>query len=253
MTDTETGYAVVVADGHLDGEPGALDQFLAFIHHLSTTNIRALYILGDLFTVWLGAPRLQLSYHRTVVDALQTLTEQGVLVTYVEGNRDYFLFPYSARHPFAEVAPEFSETTIGGRRLYLAHGDLVNIHDRQYRRWRRFSRNRAIYSLFISLPSVMAIRLTQYLEQRFRDTNQQHKTVFPANTCEDFARTLLTHYDTVILGHFHYHYHNVVEVSGRLKSLYVLPAWKDEPTYLEISLQGRCKIKSFRQTTGEPL
>ncbi len=99
----------------------------------------------------------------------------------------------------------------------------------------------------------MALRLAQYLEQRFRDTNQEHKTVFPANTCDDFARALFTHYDTVILGHFHCRYHNAVEVGGRLKSLYVLPAWKDDPAYLEISLQGRCEIKSFRQTTVEPL
>ena len=253
MADTETGYAAVVADGHLNGESGALDQFLAFIGHFSKTNIRELYILGDLFTVWLGAPRLQLSHHHIVIDALQTLTDQGVRVTYVEGNRDYFLFRYSARRPFVEVAPEFSETTIGGRRLYLAHGDLVNIHDRQYRQWRRFSRNRAIYSLFMGLPSFAAIRLAQYLEQRFRATNQQHKTVFPTATCQDFARTLFTHYDTVILGHFHCRYHNAVEGGGRLKSLYVLPAWKDEPAYLEISLQGQCELKSFRPSTGECL
>ena len=179
------------------------------------------------------------------VARLKMLADQGVRVTYVEGNRDFFLFPYNAGRPFAEIAPEFSETTIGGRRVYLAHGDLVNIHDLQYRRWRRFSRNRAIYSIFMSLPSFAAIRLARYLEQRFRNTNQRHKAIFPVDTCEDFARTLFRQYDTVILGHFHCRYHQTVEVRGRLKSLYVLPAWKDEPVYLEVSMQGRCQLKSL--------
>ncbi len=248
MIDTEAGYAAVVADGHLNGEPAALAQFLAFLQHLSATNIRAVYILGDLFTLWLGTPRLQLSYQPPVIDALQRLADQGIVVVYVEGNRDYFLSPFYAGRPFTEIASESSEITLGGRRLYLAHGDLVNIHDTQYRRWRRFSRNRAVYAVFTALPGFVAIRLAHYFEQRFRDSNQRHKANFPAEMCQNFAQSLFPQYDAVILGHFHYQYQHTRNILGRPKSLHVLPAWKDGPVYLEISWQGICVLKRFQQT-----
>lgn len=247
MSDAEAGYAVIVADGHLDGEPAALRRFRAFLQYLSATNIRVCYILGDLFTLWLGAPRLQLSYQPAVVEALQVLADQGIRIIYVEGNRDYFLSPHYAGHPFAEIASEFSALTIGGQRLYLAHGDLVNSHDTQYQRWRRFSRNRLVYTFFTALPGFLALRLAQHLERRFRNTNQRHKAVFPAETCHHFAHGLFSQYDAVILGHFHHQYHYTSTIGGRSKALYVLPAWKDEPVYLEISRQGACAFKRFRE------
>jgi UDP-2,3-diacylglucosamine hydrolase len=238
-------YAAVVADGHLDGEPTALSQFLAFLRYLSTIQVQALYLLGDIFTLWLGVPRLQLSYHVPVLKALQSLADQGIAVIYVEGNRDYFLSPHYVGQPFTEIASEFSELSLDERRFYLAHGDLVNVHDTQYRRWRRFSRNRAVYTLFMSLPKFVAIRLAHALEKRFRETNQKHKTAFPATTCEHFAMSLFTRYDAVILGHFYYQYQYTERMNGRPKSLYVLPAWKDIPGYLEISWRGECKFKTF--------
>lgn len=240
-------YAAVVADGHLNGERAALSLFLAFLHDLSTISLRAVYLLGDIFTLWLGAPRLQLSYQAPVLEALQVLSEQGIAVIYVEGNRDYFLSPQYAEQPFTEIASEFSELLLDGQRFYLAHGDLVNVHDTQYRRWRRFSRNRAVYALFTALPKFVAIRLAHELEKRFRRTNQKHKAAFPAATCEHFAQNLFTRYDTVILGHFHYQYQHTVSINKGRKSLYVLPAWKDTPTYLEISLRGECTFKPFQK------
>jgi len=239
-------YAAVVADGHLDGESESFSQFLVFLQNLPCTPVQALYILGDLFTLWLGAPRLQFSYHAHVIEALLELSHTGVRVIYVEGNRDYFLAPYYLNQPFTEIASEYSALTVHGRRFYFAHGDLVNAHDRQYRLWRRFSRNRAVYSLFNSLPGLVAIRLAHYLEKTFRNTNRKHKTSFPAATCEHFAQGLFgQQYDVVIVGHFHYQYQRTIITNGRSKSLYVLPAWKDTPVYLEISLQGQCAFKRF--------
>lgn len=249
MPTSATGYAVVVADGHFDGDPAALQQFLAFLQMLSASpDAQALYILGDLFTLWLGAPGLQLPHQAAVVQAFQELTDQGKDVVYVEGNRDYFLRPqYAAGRPFTDIATEGLDARVGDQRVYFAHGDLVNGQDTQYRRWRRFSRNRVLYALFTALPRCVALRLAQTLERSFRGTNQRHKADFPADTCRHFAHTRFPHADIVVLGHFHHQYHYAAEYQGRTKALYVLPAWKDCPIYLRIPHHGPCEFIRFSQ------
>lgn len=240
-------HAVVVADAHLDGFNQELDRFLLFLSTLSRRSIHTLYILGDLFTLWLGSPKLRLPYQQPVLEALHTLRAQGLEIKYVEGNRDYFLAPHYLDAPFVEVASEYTHEVIGARSFYFSHGDLVNVRDTQYRRWREISRNRIIYAGFNCLPRVVAVRLARYLEQTFRGTNQQHKSTFPADLCETYARNVFrTGYDVIILGHFHEARQQEFLLENRRTYLYILPAWKDTPTYLQISEQGEVGFQRFR-------
>ena len=238
-------YAVVVADAHIDGEHSALQEFLSFLHGLPSIRIRALYILGDLFNVWLGAPRLQLPYQGSVLEALRTLSHQGIDLIYVEGNRDYFLAPAYLGDPFRDIASESIWAEIGNHRIHFSHGDLVNVEDTQYRMWRHFSRNRGVYGMFNILPSFLALKLARYLESTFQATNQKHKTTFPADLCERYAHALFEDYDTIILGHFHQQFHQSFQFHKQAKQVYALPAWKDTPVYLEITTQGECLFQMF--------
>lgn len=247
MKDYSFGnYAIVVADAHLDGLNKELEHFLTFLSSLQKSSIRMLYILGDLFNIWLGTPKMQLKHQRPVIEAFWKLRERGMSVKYIEGNRDYFLSPFYLNAPFAEIASEYAQAVIGKTHVYFSHGDLVNVHDWQYRLWRRFSRNQIIYTAFKCLPRSIAVRLVHHLEQKLRGTNQRQKASFPAKTCETYAKNLLhAGYDIVILGHFHEKHHQEFLMNGQKKYLYVLPAWKDTHNYLEISNQGKCCFRRF--------
>lgn len=246
--DIVSPYAAIVADAHLNGRNDELDHFLAFLDTLKISPVTVIGLLGDLFDLWLGAPKFQFSYQPPVIEALQQLRMQGKRVCYVEGNRDYFLSPHFLNAPFTHIVSESFQETIGARRFYFAHGDLINTHDRQYRLWRRFSRNRVIYAVFQSLPRVVALRLAQYLEVRFRRTNRKYKARFPEKMCTTFAREVFaTGCDAVILGHFHEQRQDDFLVEGVLKTLYVLPAWKDTHTYLHITDDGAAAFRTFGQ------
>lgn len=239
-------YAVVVADAHLNGRNNEFDVFLAFLNSLTTSPLNVVCLLGDLFDLWLGAPKLQLSFQPPVIEALQQLRTQGKQIWYVEGNRDYFLTPSFLHAPFTRIASEALQERIGGRWCYFAHGDLINLHDRQYRLWRRFSRNRLIYAAFQGLPRAIALRFAQYLEVRFRSTNRKYKARFPAELCAAFARGIFeTGCDAVILGHFHEQRQQEFLVEGVSKTLYALPAWKDTHTYLHITDDGAAAFRRF--------
>jgi UDP-2,3-diacylglucosamine diphosphatase len=237
---------IVIADAHLDNLNTELDDFLRFLAALQHPPIRTLYILGDLFTFWIGTPQMQLPYQQAVIKALQALRDSQIIVKYVEGNRDYFLAPLYLDNPFAEIASEYAQEVFGNTRIYFAHGDLVNVSDRQYRLWRRISRSRFIYAGFKRLPRSVAVHVVRYLEHTLNRTNQRHKGSFPLKTCEAYARKVFqAGYDTLVLGHFHEARHHEFSINGQQKSLYVLPAWKDTYTYLRISESGACSVQKF--------
>jgi len=238
-----TCETIVIADAHFDGVNARLHQFLAFLTAASTAQ--HVILLGDMFNLWLGTAKFCLPQHRAVLDALQTLRQRGVRLTYIEGNRDYFLAQSYRDAPFHEIVAESFALAYGDRLVYFAHGDLVNVHDTPYRRWRQLSRNRLIFKVFHALPQGLALGLAQRLEQRLQGTNRRHKAGFPFKTCQDYAEAMWARgIDAIILGHFHTRYAWSKNVGGRNKTLSVLPAWKDTPTYLHLTAAGDI---SFRQ------
>ncbi len=237
---------IVIADAHIDGLNDQLRVFLSFLSQIQKAKPHSLIILGDLFNIWLGDPRMRLSHQKPLLDALQGLRNRGIHLIYVEGNRDYFLAPWYVNAPFDRIASDGIDVTIGKSVFYFSHGDLVNIHDIQYRLWRRCSRNRLVFALFKHLPHTLAIRFAHFLEQTFRETNTQHKIAFPQHVCQHYAEKMWQQgYDVIILGHFHEERTLESTDQNRAHACYILPAWKDSHVYLQISMKGeiqRCRF-----------
>ena len=86
-----------ISDLHLDSErPAAIQQFLRFIEQ-DASKADALYILGDLFEVWIGDDNKELG-NTPVIEALTKLKLRGVPCFFMHGNRDFLLllkYPYS--------------------------------------------------------------------------------------------------------------------------------------------------------------
>ena len=67
------------------------------------------------------------------------LREAGTEIVFVEGNHDFHLGPFFRETLGCRVLPDGGAVEIDGRRVYLAHGDLVDSTDRGYRLLRRLS------------------------------------------------------------------------------------------------------------------
>jgi len=228
------GPVALLGDAHLresDVEVAAFVRFLDALPH----DIRTLAILGDLFSVWIGSPGLQRRHHRLVAEALARLRERGCVVLYVEGNHDFFLTGLHGERLFDQCAADSLDLVLGGRRAHLAHGDLVNIHDRQYRAWRAVSKNRLFFSAFSLLPAGLRLAIAVRLEQRLATTNLRHKSGFPLAECEAYARRRIAEgTEILIFGHFHEERRLDYRVNERNGSVFVLPAWRDDHRYLRI-------------------
>src|SRR5215467_429184 len=131
---TPDGSVALLGDAHLREGDEEAPAFVRFLDALPR-DIRTLVILGDLFAVWIGSPDLIRRHHRDVLDALARLRARGCSLVYVEGNHDYFLGRLYARELFDDFSPDTLDLILAGRLTHLAHGDLVNRRDRQYRTW----------------------------------------------------------------------------------------------------------------------
>jgi UDP-2,3-diacylglucosamine hydrolase len=224
----------LLGDAHLREGDGEVAAFVAFLDRLPR-EIGTLALLGDLFAVWLGRADLTRPHHLEVLAGLRRLRARGCRLLYVEGNHDFFLAPLYEGDPFERLAPDALDLTLPGRRVHLAHGDLVNSRDRQYLAWRRVSKNRLFYRTFNLLPVALRQSIAGTLERSLARTNLEFRGAFPFAECEVYARARLrAGFDLLVFGHFHEERRIDYQDGERRGSVYVLPAWRSGHRYLRI-------------------
>jgi len=224
----------LLGDAHLrEGDP-EVRAFVRFLEDLPR-DIRTLAVLGDLFAVWIGSPELQGAHHREVVDALIRLRARGCALVYVEGNHDFYLERPYARTLFDRFSCDVLDLEVAGRRVHLAHGDLMNRRDRQYRAWRAVSKSRPFFRAFSLLPARTRAWIADRLETRLARTNMEFRTGFPLEECEVYARRRIGEgANVLVFGHFHEERRMAFEERGRSGTVFVLPAWRAGHRYLRI-------------------
>ncbi len=166
---------LVVGDLHLDvanAEHGILfERWCA-----SLQDLPRLVILGDLFEFWVGDHHLRVAGVDPVLGALRGLTEAGVAVDVIHGNRDYLLGPGFEAATGARVHPEGLVIGVGDERAGIVHGDELCIADPSYQRLRRILRSGPILGLQRSLPLAIQIPLAKALRgSSERSTSQKRR------------------------------------------------------------------------------
>jgi len=229
----DRGWALL-GDAHLregDPEVGAFTAFLDAIPE----SIGVLAVLGDLFSAWIGRSELERPHHRLVLDAFRRLRARGCRVVYVEGNHDFFLRGRFAGDPFDLFDETSLDLRAAGRATHLAHGDLMNRHDRQYRAWRALSKSRPFFAAFNLLPRRSRLALVDRIEARMARTNMAFRGGFPVAEAIAYARARLRiGTEVLVFGHFHEERRIEVEEAGKRGVIYVLPAWRAGHRYLRL-------------------
>ncbi len=98
-------HSLFASDLHLDSEaPWAIDAFLAFLDG-PARQADALYLLGDLFEVWVGDDDDNPDNARACA-GLARLSASGVAVYVLHGNRDFLLGEAFAKRTGVKLLPD---------------------------------------------------------------------------------------------------------------------------------------------------
>ena len=140
-----------ISDLHLQAsEPATV---AAFQHYLESTPADAVFILGDLFEVWVGDDALREpgSFEAQGCALLRAAT-QRLPVYFMHGNRDFLVGPdFLAACGITGLADP-AVLTFGGQRYVLSHGDLLCLDDVDYQRFRLQARSAAWQQQFLTQP-----------------------------------------------------------------------------------------------------
>lgn len=193
----------LIADAHLGGPGGPAGPLVAQLRDLPAQGCRRLVLMGDLFQAWVGFRSFETPDVAAFVDALRELRRQGIVIEYVEGNRDFFLAGSPYADAFDRVVLETSFEQ-GGVRYLAVHGDGLNDRDWKYRFWRRLSKSAPVRFAVGAIPGPLARRFVHFTERRLSKTNFKHRTVLPEEAIRAYAeRRLAEGHDVLLLGHFH--------------------------------------------------
>ena len=242
-----TDRAVFLSDAHLNQDDTHSRNFLGLADKAAEEGI-PLFLLGDVFDLWFGTPALTFGFQRPIIDRLRALRRAGLRLYYVEGNRDFYLGKDHEGSTFDAVSEGEMRASVGGKRLYLAHGDTVNRADLPYRFWKGISKNRIAYGSVARLPSSWILPLADRIERKLRRSNRRHKGSFPEREARDFSLRLFAQgVDLVVLGHFHQERLIRFSQAESAKALVVLPSWKEAWRYFCIDAEGGYGFRTYRK------
>lgn len=112
----------------------------AWEQYLSQTRADAVFMLGDLFEVWVGDDGPQARdedarFERHCLEVLQTAAARTDLY-FMHGNRDFLFGPAAARAARLTLLDDPTVLDFGGRRWLLSHGDALCLDDADYLQFR---------------------------------------------------------------------------------------------------------------------
>ena len=227
-----------VSDLHLDAaSPEIARQFHAFLES-EARSAEALYILGDLFEAWLGDDDPDPAA-RATVRALRALTDSGVPVFVMHGNRDFLIGERFCRETGATLLPDGTVIELYGERAVLMHGDALCTDDASYQRLRRIVRNPLVRGLF----RVMTLNQRRALAARMRAGSRAHvgmtaPEIMDVNADAVAQAFRMAGVRTMIHGHTHRPAVHPLEIDGAPAKRIVLGDWYTQGSVLEVSGGG---------------
>ncbi|MFC3607357.1 UDP-2,3-diacylglucosamine diphosphatase [Stutzerimonas tarimensis] len=233
-----------ISDLHLETDrPDITRAFLRFLE-ARAPGAEAVYILGDLFEVWIGDDAMDEMQHR-VAAALRRLAGQGTQVYVMHGNRDFLIGQAFCRLAGCTLLPEGSIVRVENEAVLLMHGDSLCTLDEGYQRLRRRLRNRFSLWLLPRLPLGVRRRLARKLRNASQNQTRQKASEIVDVTPAAVRETMTAHgVGTLIHGHTHRPaIHEVALEQGRGKRI-VLGDWDRQGWVLEADRRG-FRLESF--------
>ena len=242
---------VFISDIHLqDHRPALTELFLQFLQGPGLAA-KQLYILGDLFDVWVGKD-IHTGLNTLVQHALKTLALQGVELFFLSGNRDFLIQADSLREAGCKPLADPSLIDLHGVPTLLTHGDLLCTQDVTYQRFRKVVRNPLVRALFVRLPK--KVRQNSALKLRSKSKAYQERVSMSIlDVPSESATAFLAFHGVKQMIHGHVHrpkIHDHLLPDGHKAKRVVLGDWSDNQASLIISTPAKMELATFSPEQG---
>jgi UDP-2,3-diacylglucosamine hydrolase len=217
-----------ISDIHLQASEPA--TFAAWQAYMSGTPADAVFILGDLFDVWVGDDAAGAGFEAQCADVLQAAGKRLSLF-FMAGNRDFLVGPGLMARCGATLLADPTVLSFAGSRWLLSHGDALCLDDADYMRFRGEVRSPAWQASFLGKPLSERQAIAQGLRRQSREQHEKRRQSGESyiDVHEAAARQWLQAADAPVLIHGHTHRPATHELGGGLQRV-VLSDWEAAAT-----------------------
>ena len=230
-----TPFTYFISDLHLCADRDDINQCLFEFLLEQAPQADALYVLGDLFEVWIGDDD-QNSFTLSIAKAFNDLRQSGVPIYFIHGNRDFLIRERFAKQAGFEILPEQVVIDLYGEPTLIMHGDELCTKDIEYQAFRKKARSwwwpRIVLSLPLSTRRKIAIKGRATSKQKQSKLSSEIMDVTSdevTSYMQKFAVKRLVH------GHTHRPAIHQLELNGRPAERIVLGDWYDQGSVLKVS------------------
>jgi len=230
--------SLFASDLHLDSDaPWAIDAFIEFLRG-PARQAEALYLLGDIFEVWVGDDDTNQDNAR-ICAALKELTLGGVAAYAIHGNRDFLLGEHFSALTGVKLLPDPVMVELHGVRTLLSHGDVFCTEDASYQQLRSIVRQPRWQRRFLMLP----IETRRMLASAARAGSKAHTqrtipTIMDVNPDAVTRALRATGARRLIHGHTHRPAIHPGVVDGVQTERVVLAPWYEAASCISVSADG---------------
>ncbi len=212
---------IFVSDTHLNKSQSK--RYGAFLRLLDEVNedesIKELFLVGDIFDLWLGDRDIFVKMHKSVLEKIATVAKKKK-VHYFEGNHDFQLGRLWAKMGVTVYPGEY-EFILKGQKVLVSHGDLLDQENTAYLRMRWFLRTSFARFLIKILPENFLLKIGSFLSTT--DVKKTPTKKERANFLQNWAKWTKAlyerrPYDIFICGHYHFNADTVL-VGNRARAV----------------------------------
>ncbi|SFU92706.1 UDP-2,3-diacylglucosamine diphosphatase [Pseudoduganella namucuonensis] len=219
--------ALFISDLHLQPSHAAITAAFHQFMERHAPRARQLYLLGDLFEYWAGDDDLAEPYHQEIIAAIRRVSDAGVAVYWIAGNRDFLAGDAFAAAAGLTLLPETWVADIAGQRIALLHGDAQCTDDVKYMEFRAMVRQPAWQQQFLGMPLAQRKAIIAGLRENSRK-EQGGKSYEIMDVTPQAIADIFTQTGTNVMIHGHTH-RPALHTAGATRR-YVLPDWEPDAT-----------------------
>jgi len=233
-------HSLIVADIHLQPEEShPINQaFIQFLNN-EATQADALYILGDLFEMWVGDD-VGMEMYAQAITNLKKLVDKGVAVYLQYGNRDFLMREQFCQCTGVKLLQDIEIVELYQHPYLLLHGDTLCTDDKGYQRMRSIVRNAVVQWIFLHLCRKRRLKIAQKMRQSSK-AHSQNKSSEIMDVNQDAVMQLFKKHPNIthmIHGHTHRPAHHIIESEAKTLNRWVLGDWRPEAKIIKITQAG---------------
>jgi len=228
-----------IADLHLDdSRPDITELFESYLASDEARSADAVYILGDLVEAWIGDDD-DAELPTRIARATKALSEHGVPVYFIVGNRDFLLGQAFAERAGFTLLEDGTVHELYGRPTLLMHGDVLCTDDTAYQAIRKQVRTPEWKAQIMAMP----LDARRAFAAKARADSKAHtgstmETIMDVNA-QAVADTMRAAGVTrLIHGHTHRPAIHRFDLDGQTAERIVLGDWYDHGSVLRVTRKG---------------